>query len=175
VATVVDANTITLDRPYGGVTASVAAGTGVTQASSVTYVSGTNKLGIRLTSISFDTHFKARGISGLYLTPVLVLTAWKLGSGSGTSVAELEKNEALFFDGVGSVANAPFRADYGIPSLFASTAVNYDLFFLDFANRLIPAAALPTYEQKQIERIYIATPPTGGASPGNELQTIFGL
>ncbi len=175
IVTVVDANTFILDRPYAGASGTVTAGTAVGQGSSVTYVSGTNKLGVRLTSISFDTHFKARGIAGLYLSPVLVLTAWKLGSGSGTSVAELEKNEALFFDGVGSVANAPFRADYGIPSLFASTSVNYDLFFLDFASKLIPAAGLPVYEQKQIERIYIATPPTGGASPGNELQTIFGL
>lgn len=176
IATVVDANTFLLDRPYAGASGTVTAGTAVGQGSSVTYVSGTNKFGVRLTSISFDTHFKARGISGLYLSPVLVLTAWKLGSGSGTSVAELEKTEGAIFDGVGSTINAPFKADYGQPSLFASTSQTYDLFFLDFASKLIPGAGLPTgYEQKQIERIILATPPTGGSSPGDEFQTIFGL
>lgn len=175
IITVVDANNFLIDRPYAGASGTVTAGTSVSTGSSVTYVSGTNKLGVRLTSISFDTHFKARGLNGLYLSPVLTTTSWKLGSGSGTSIVELEKNDAIFFDGVGSTRNAKFRDDYGQPTLFASASQTYDLFFLDFANKIIPAAGLPVYEQKQIERIMLATPPTGGSSPGDEFQTIFGL
>lgn len=167
------ATAIVIDRPYQGPTATLASGTSSTTAATMAYTSGTTLLGVRLTSIDFETHFVARGTNGIYAAPVQVITPWKLGSGSGASVYAAE-GEALFFDGVGSPINAPFKQDYGIPTQFANLSLTYDLFFLDFAPVIFPSAALPIYEQKQIERIYIAAP-TGGTTPGNELQTIFGL
>ncbi len=170
IQTVIDANTFQLDRPYQGATEVIGAGA---NAAAIAYTSGTTLLGVRLTSVDFDSHFVARGNYSLINAPVTTITPWKLGSGSGTSVRAAEE-EALFFDGIGSPINAPFKADYGIPTLFSNVSLTYDLFFLDFAPVVFPSAALPIYEQKQIERIYIATP-TGGTTPGNELQTIFGL
>lgn len=167
------ATAIVIDRPYQGPTATLASGTTSTTAATMAYTSGTTLLGVRLTSINFETHFVARGNYSLSTAPVTTLTAWKLGSGSGDSVVAAEQ-EALFFDGVGSVINAPFKADYGIPTTFGSSSLTYDLFFLDFAPVIFPSAALPHYQQTQIERIYIAAP-TGGTTPGNEFQTIFGL
>jgi hypothetical protein len=164
---------IVLDRPYQGASATLASGTGATQAGTMAYTSGTTLLGVRLTSISTDTHFVARGIAGLYLSPVTTITAWKLGAGSGNAVLAMEQ-EGRFFEGIGSVVNAKFASDYGLPTLFANTSLTYDQFFLDFSPSITPSAALPHYTTKQIERIAIAAP-TGGTTPGNELQTIFGL
>lgn len=171
--TVTASTAIVIDRPYQGANATIAAGATSSTAATVAYTSGTTLLGVRLTSIDLESHFTARGNYSLNQAPVTVLTAWKLGSGSGTSVQAAEK-EALFFDGVGSIINAPFKEDYGIPTLFSSTALTYDLFFLDFAPTIFPSAALPIYQQTQIERVYLAAP-TGGTTPGNEFQTIFGL
>jgi hypothetical protein len=175
IATVVDANNFLLDRPYQGASGTVTAGTSTSTGSSVTYVSGTNKIGVRFTSIATECTFKTVGIGNLYLSPVTAITPWVLGSGSGTSVAEWEKNDAVFFDGVGSTRNAAFAADYGQPTLFASTSQTYDLFFLDFLTSITPSAGLPATSSAGLERIAIATPPTGSSSPGDELQTIFGL
>jgi len=175
IATVVDANNFLIDRPYQGPSATLTAGTGTTGSSSVTYVSGTNKIGVRFTSIAVECTFKLVGIGNLYLSPVTVVTPWVLGSGSGSTVAEWEKNDAIFFDGVGSTRNAAFAADYGQPTLYAVTSQTYDLFFLDFTASITPSAAPPGTTSANIERISFATPPTGSSSPGDELQTIFGL
>lgn len=175
IATVIDANNFNLDRPYQGASGTVTAGTSTSTGSSVTYVSGTNKVGVRLTTINVESVFKIVGIGNLYLSPVSAITSWKLGSGSGATVGEWEKNDAIFFDGVGSTHNAAFAADYGQPALFAVTSQTYDLFFLDFATAITPSAGLPVGSSPGLERISFATPPTGASSPGDELQTIFGL
>jgi hypothetical protein len=175
IATVVDANNFTIDRPYQGPSATITAGTSTTTASSVTYVSGTNKIGVRFTTINVESVFKVVGIGNLYLSPVTPVTNWKLGSGSGATVAEWEKNDAIFFDGVGSTRNAAFAADYGQPTLFASVSQIYDLFFLNFGTSITPSAGPPAATSAGIERVAFATPPTGASSPGDELQTIFGL
>lgn len=171
VVAVPDVNTLTIDRPYQGVSETIGAGA---NAASIAYTSGTTLLGVRLTAIEVESHFVAQGNYSLQTAPVTVITAWKLGSGSGKTVRELESREGIIFDGLGSTVNAAFKEDYGQPSLFSSLSLTYNLFFLDFAPKLIPAAGLPVYEQKQIERILIAAP-SSGASPSNELQTIFGL
>lgn len=171
--TVTASTAIVLDRPYQGVSATLASGTSSAQAGTIAYTSGTTFLGVRLTSISTDSHFVARGISGLYLSPVTTITAWKLGAGYGTAIVEMEK-EGRFFDGVGSVINAAFSADYGLPTLFASASLTYDQIFLDYSPSIVPSAALPHYTTKQIERIVIASP-VGATSPENELRTIFGV
>lgn len=163
----------TIDRPYQGDSETIAVGSTVDQAATMAYTSGTNLLGVKFTSIEFESHFVVSPFTGLTSDTVTASTAWKLGSGSGTSVRALEE-EGVIFDGVGSTVNAAFRADYGYPTLFSSTSKNYNLFFLEFAPKILPSAALPIYEQKQIERITIAAP-TDATTPSNELQTIFGL
>lgn len=170
VAAVPDANTITLDRPYQGVSETIGAGA---NAASIAYTSGTTLLGVRLTAVEFESHFVVAPFTGLVNDTVTAITAWKLGIGSGTSVRALEQ-EGIIFDGVGSTVNAAFKEDYGQPTLFSSLTKNYNMFFLEFAPKILPSAALPLYEQKQIERITIAAP-TDATTPSNELQTIFGL
>lgn len=164
---------IVLDRPYQGDTATLASGTSSTTAATMAYTSGTNLLGVRLTGLEFESHFLTASFTGLSNDTVTTITDWKLGAGSGTSIRGLEE-EAIIFDGVGSTVNAAFRADYGYPTLFSSLTKNYNQFFLEFAPKILPSAALPIYEQKQIERIVIAAP-TDATTPSNELQTIFGL
>lgn len=165
----------TIDRPYQGVSETIAVGSTVDQAATMAYTSGTTALGVRLTSILEESHFVVAGNYNLTLAPITTITAWKLGAGSGTSIAELEKTEGVIFDGVGGTLNAPFKADYGQPTLFASTSVTYNQIFLDFAPKVLPSAGLPTgYEQKQIQRILLALPSTGN-TPDNELTTIFGV
>lgn len=165
---------IVLDRPYQGPTATLASGTSSAQAASMAYTSGTNLLGVRLTTLSVETVVSVQGTGSLYTSPITKITNWLLGSGSGASIVEWEKNEAPFFDGIGSTRNAAFAADYGQPTLFAASATTYDLFFLNFTPSLVPSAATPLTASGGDERISIAAP-TGGTTPGNELQTIFGL
>lgn len=174
VATVVDANTITLDRPYTGVSETLAAGATTTTAGFIAYTSGTTALGIRFTAILPESHFVISGGDRLTTATVTTITNWVLGAGYGTAIVELEK-EARFFDGVGSPVNAAFSADYGLPTLFASSTLTYDQIFLDFASKIIPTAAMGavTYEQKQIERLNIAT--VVSSTSGSVLQTVFGL
>lgn len=174
IASVVDANTFLLDRPYAGASATVTAGTSTTTASSMAYTSGTTLLGVRLTGLTDATHFTVAGNQGLTTSTVTTVTNWLLGSGYGAAIADMEK-EGRFFDGVGSTPNVAFAADYGLPTLFTNTAGTYNQFFLDFAPFVLPASGLPTgYKQHQIERVVIAVGSTG-TTPSNELQTIFGL
>lgn len=170
VASVVDANTFTIDRPYQGVSEVITAGA---NAATIAYTSGTTLLGVRFTAIEFESHFIVSPFTGLVNDTVTAITPWKLGAGAGFQVRALEE-EGIIFDGVGSTVNAAFRADYGYPTLFSSLAKNYNLFFLEFAPTILPSAALPIYRQNQIERIVIAAP-TDATTPSNELQTIFGL
>ena len=163
----------TLDRPYQGASETIDVSTTVDQAATMAYTSGTTELGIRLTAILPESHFKVTVKDGLADATVTAIAAWKLGSGYGASVVEMEK-EGIFFDGVGSTANAAFREDYGYPTLFASASLSYNLFFIDLAPAILPAAALPNYKQEQIQRIIIAAP-TGATTPDNELKTIFGV
>ncbi len=170
---VVTASTaIVLDRPYQGATATLASGTSSTTAGTMAYTSGTNKLGVRLTSISTDFIFTASGFGpGVSTATVATATAWVQGSGAGAQIALLESTEGVIFDGVGSTINAPFKADYGQPSLFASSSLTYDQIFLDLKPLIIPSAALPIYEQRQIERVLIACPV--GGTLNSTLVTVF--
>lgn len=169
----VTTNAFVLDRPYQGVSGTVTAGTTTATGGSFTYTSGTTKLGVRLTAIEYEAHFIAAPFTGLSNAVVTNTTPWKLGSGSGTSVAELEK-EGIIFDGVGSTVNAAFKADYGQPTLFASTALTYNLFFVEVAPKVFPSAALPIYEQTMLERIMIAAP-ASGTTPTLQLQAVLGV
>lgn len=175
VATGVTAGTtLYIDRPYQGTTETIDVSVETTAfGNAVTYTSGTTKLGVKLTALEFDSHFTTSPFTGLVNDTVTTLTEWKQGVGVGTQVQDLEK-EGIIFDGVGSTVNAAFMADYGYPTLFASSTKNYNMFFLEFAPTILPSAALPLYKQNQIERIVIAAP-TDATTPSNELQTIFGL
>ncbi len=159
-----------LDRPYAGATNAALAIANVLKAP---FVSGTSLLGVKLTAINFESHFVVTAGDLLNGSPIVISTAWKQGSGAYSSVVEMEK-QGIIFSGVGSTVNAEFSADYGYPTLFSSSALTYDLFFIDLLSVVIPSAGLPEYRSSQIQRIVIAAP-TGGTTPGNELQTIFGL
>lgn len=164
---------LTLDRPYQGVSETIDVSATVDLAAAAAYTSGTTALGVRLTSIEFESHFKVVGNPGLEAAPVTALTAWKLGIGSGASIVALEK-EGLFFDGLGSTPNAAFKEDYGQPTLFASASGEYDLFFIDAAPKVLPSALPTQFEQKQIQRVVIAAPQSG-TSPTADLEAILGL
>lgn len=174
VATGVTAGTsLIIDRPYTGTTETIDVSTTVDLAGTVTYTSGTTNLGLRLTSILNESHFVVTVLDGLADAPITYTQAWKLGSGSGDSIVELEK-EGRFFDGVGSTINAMFSEDYGEPTLFGSSTGTYDQYFIDAAPAILPSAASPIYEQKQIQRVIIAVP-SSGTTPSNELTTVLGL
>lgn len=164
---------ITIDRPYQGVSETIDVDTTVNLGGTITYTSGTTTLGVRLTSIYEETHFKVIGAGLLYQDTVTAITAWKLGSGAGSQIYELESTEGIINDGIGSTRNVAFREDYGQPSLFASKTGTYDQVFLDFKPTIVPSAALPIYEQKQIQRVLIAAP-TGGTL-NSTLVTVFGV
>lgn len=165
---------IVLDRPYQGSTATLASGTTTSTAATSAYTSGTTKLGVKLTSLYDESHFKVVGVDNLYLSPVTYSTAWKLGTGSYAMISEWENRQAAIWDGVGSTINAAFASDYGQPTKLASSSLTYDLLILEMAPEVFPAAALPTYKQTQIEKIAIAIP-SSGTTPETDLKTIFGL
>lgn len=164
---------LTLDRPYTGASETIDVSATTNLAGTKAYTSGTTKLGVRLTAVEFESHFIASPFTGLTNDVVTNTTPWKLGSGSGTSIRALEE-EGIIFDGVGSTVNAAFRSDYGYPTLFSATASTYNQFFIEVAPKVFPSAALPIYEQKQIERVIIAAPSTG-TTPTTTIQTVLGL
>lgn len=164
---------ITIDRPYQGASETIDVSTETTAFGTITYTSGTTALGVKLTSIDFETHFKVVGAALNYADTVTLITAWKLGSGAGTQIRELEATEGAIFDGVGSTLNVAFKADYGQPSLIASTSGTYHQIFLDLAPKVLPSAVPTQYEQKQIQRILIAAPSSGTLE--STLGTVFGV
>lgn len=164
---------ITLDRPYQGATETIDVSATTDEAGVAAYTSGTTKLGVKLTGLSDECHFSVEGTGDFTGDTVTSLTAWALGAGSGASIVALEK-EGRFFDGVGSVINAAFAEDYGLPTLFADATDTYEQIFVDFAPAITPGAGLPIYKTQQIFRLHFASP-SGGTSPDDELQTIFGL
>ncbi len=164
---------ITLDRPYQGVSETIDVDTTVDLAGTIAYTSGTTALGVRFTSVLEESHFKVIGSGLLSADTVTAITAWKLGSGAGTQIADLEATQGAIFDGVGSTINAPFKADYGQPELIASTSGTYHQIFLDLAPVVLPGAGLPVYETKQIQRILIAAPSSGTLE--STLGTVFGV
>lgn len=163
-------NALVLDRPYQGVTETIA--TGANNAS-VAYTDGTNLLGIRLTGLRDEVSFLVTVQDGLANAIVGTTANWLQGSGSGITIQDLEK-EGIYFAGIGSTANVAFSADYGYPSLFASAAGTYDLFFVDTTPSITPSAAPPVQSTKQIMHITIAAP-TSGTSPTTQLQTVLGV
>jgi len=167
-------NDFLLDRVFQGATNAALA---LASVKTITFTSGTTRLGVRLTGTSTDFSFNALpfGPSGnnFLSSVVTVSTPWVLGAGSGNSIFQLESVEGVEFDGVGSTRNAPFREDYGTPSLFSVKTNTYDQIFLDLAPSIKPSAALPHYSQIQIERILIAT--VVGSGLGSSLQTVFGV
>jgi hypothetical protein len=164
---------LTLDRPYQGATETIDVSATVDLAASMAYTSGTNKFGVKLTALEYETHFKVIGAAGNSLDTVTLSTAWKLGSGAGTQIAELEATEGAIFDGVGGTLNAPFKADYGQPELIASTSGTYHQIFLDLAVKNVPSADPVHAEQKQMQRILIAAPSSGTLE--STLGTVFGV
>jgi len=159
-----------LDRPYTGASNAALA---IANVLTAPFVSGTSLLGVRFTAIDVESHFKVVPQALNTLDPVTLGTAWRLGSGSGASVLELESTQGSLFDGVGSTQNAAFKADYGQPTLIASAAGTYDLIFLDLAPSTTPGAGLPNYQQKQIQRVMVAAP--NGGTLNSTLVTVFGL
>lgn len=173
VVEVIDANTVRLDRVFQGASGTIAAGTSTSTAGSVGYTSGTTLLGVRLTGLTIDDHFVVT--AGGILNGVATLKAttdWKQGSGYGASIQDLEK-EGVIFAGVGSTANAAFRADYGYPTLFATAAGTYDQIFVDIFASIKPSAALPSQATTGFDKIIMAAPT--GTSPSSVLQTVFGV
>jgi hypothetical protein len=170
ITSITDTTNYVLDRPYTGDTNLTLAIANVLKAP---FVSGTSLLGVKLTAINFETHFKVVGAALNYLDTVTVGTAWKLGSGSGQQIYDLETTEGAIFDGVGSTINAAFKADYGQPEAIASTSGTYHQIFLDFAVRNVPSAVPTQSEQKQIQRILIAAPSSGTLE--STLGTVFGV
>lgn len=164
---------LTLDRPYQGATETIDVSATTDLAASMAYTSGTTKLGVKLTGLNDFCHFKVAGTGDFTGDTVTAITDWALGAGSGASIVEVEK-EGRFMDGVGSVINAAFAADYGLPTLYADATDTYEQIFLDFAPAITPGAGLPIYKTQQIMRLHIISP-SGGTSPDDELQTVFGL
>lgn len=164
-------NDFTIDRKFQGATNATLA---VANLKIITYTSGTTKLGVRLTASTTDNIFTANGFGpGVSTAVVATSTAWVQGSGAGAQIALLESIEGIIFDGVNSTRNVAFREDYGQPSLFAVAATTYDQIFVDLKPLNIPAASLPFYEQRQIERVLIACPV--GGTLNSTLQTVFGV
>lgn len=164
-----DTVTYTLDRPYAAATNAALAIANVLKAP---FVSGTSLMGIRITAVTTDDHFVVNVTDGLLNSPITATTDWKLGAGYGAAIQALE-DEGQFFAGVGSVKNAAFSADYGLPTKFALAASNYDQIYVDLQPSMRPSAGLPVTETKQIQRLLIAAPTA--ASPSSVLQTIFGV
>lgn len=168
----INGTTFTLDRAYTGATNAALA---IANVLTAPFVSGASLIGLRLTGLSTDYIFSAQalGTPSAAATPVSVVTQWVLGSGAGPQIRDLEATEGIIFDGVGSTRNAPFREDYGMPTLIATAAGTYDQIFIDAAPRNLPSAVPTQYEQKQIQRIIIAAP--SGGTLNSTLQTIFAV
>lgn len=168
------ATSVVLDRPYQGVSETIDVSATTNLAGSKAYTSGTTKLGVRLTSLFDESHFKVVGVDNLYLSPVTYTTAWKLGTGSYANISEWENRQAAIFDGVGSTVNAAFASDYGQPTKFAVSTLLYDLLILEIVPVIEPSAVPTQYKQSQLEKVIIAIP-NSGTTPEAELKTVFGL
>lgn len=164
--------TITMDRPWAAPSTSIDVSATVDKAGTIAYTSGTTLLGVRIIGNSVDDHFVVTASGNIANATTKATTAWKLGSGSAAQVTELEK-EMRFFNGIGSVVNAAFSADYGLPTMFASSSATYDMIYVDLQPLQRPSAAAPVPETKQIQRVSIAAPTS--ASPSSDLQAIFGV
>lgn len=162
--------TYTLDRLYTGATNSALA---IANVLTAPFVSGTSKLGIRLTAVFPESTFVIAGSFGLNTSPVLTTTPWVFGSGYGSSVVELESREGAIFEGVGSTINAAFSSDYGQPTKYASAALTYDQMFLEFASMQVPGANPVDIAAPQMERLHLIT--VVGSTSGSSMQTVFGL
>jgi hypothetical protein len=172
---VTSGTSLVIDRPYQGASETIDVSVETTVfGNAVAYTSGTTKLGVRLTSLFDESHFKVTGVDNLYLSPVTYTTAWKLGTGSYDKISEWENRQAAIWDGVGSTVNAAFASDYGQPTKFASSSLTYDLLLLEVAPSIQPSAVPTQGKQIQFEKIAIAIP-SSGTQPEAELKTIFGL
>jgi hypothetical protein len=163
----------TLDRAYQGSSETINVGATTDQAATMAYTSGTTLLGLRITGLYDESHFSVQVEDGLANAPVATATEWVMGSGAGANVVELEQ-EGFIFAGLGSTLNAEFKADYGVPTAFASSTETYDMYFIDAFPVIRPSAALPVAETKLPQRIIIAAPSSGTTS-SDELTTILGL
>lgn len=170
IASITDATNYVLDRPYTGASNPALA---IANVLTAPFVSGTSLLGVRFTAIDVESHFKVVPQGLNFADPVTLGTAWRLGSGSGASIVELEATQGAIFDGVGSTQNTAFKADYGQPSVIATVGTNYDLIFLSLAPSVTPGAGLPNYQQKQVQNIMIAAP--NGGTLNSTLQTVFAV
>lgn len=164
---------ITLDAPYTGVSEAIDNDATVNQAGTISYTDGTTELGILIEGIDSDTHFSVSVLEDLDNATITTDQAWKLGSGDGASVIELEK-EGVTFSGIGATQNAAFKDDFGYPSLFGNVSRNYDLFFIELAPEIFRSAARPVASTRMEQTVIIAAP-EAGSTPTANLSTIFGL
>lgn len=173
-ASAVSAGTaIVLDRNYQGTTATVSSGTTSSTVSSMAYTSGTTLLGLRFTGLYDDEHFLVQTEDGLTNSTTATATEWVMGSGYYAMVADLEA-EGQIFAGLGSIPNTAFKADYGIPTNFASASLTYDLYFIDLAPFIIPSAGLPVARTQQLQKVIIAAQ-SSGTTASDELTTILAV
>jgi hypothetical protein len=152
----------TIDRPFTGATNAALAIANVLKAP---FVNGTSKLGVRYTAILNESTFVASGqLNASISSPVLTTTSFVLGAGYDANIIELEAREGAIFEGVGSTANAAFAADYGQPQKFAVTGGQYDQWFLDVAQSVLPSAVPTQYHQRQIMRVHFAIEDSSAAA-----------
>lgn len=164
--------TIIIDRPFAAATVTIDVSATVDKAGTIAYTSGTTLLGIRITASNVDSHFVVTALGNISTATTEATTAWKLGTGYGPQVQEIEK-EQRFFNGIGSPINAPFAADYGLPTLFATASATYDMIFLDLQVQQRPSAASPVAITSQSQKVMIAAPTS--TTPSSDLQAIFGV
>lgn len=113
-------------------------------------------VGITLLGTDELTHFDTSVSEDLGDAVVATITDWNFGSGAAWQVASIE-DECAVFDGWTTVNEAWVR-DFGAPDLWVddSSATEYNLFFIDSLNRIIPSAGAPQNQTLMEAHIVIA-------------------
>jgi len=159
----------TLNRPYQGVTQTFteaeAEGTRVKKVTSIV------QIGLRLTAIDTDTHFRLAVQEELINADIdNAVTAFVRGNGTYDQVAALEK-EGNTFAGE-TTQNAAFKEKFGTQDLFAVDGETYDIItFQALSGEKGIAPEAVHYERKQIT---VAVAKSSG-NVDSTLDTLFGL
>lgn len=162
-------NNFRIDAPYVGDSETITAGA---NAAEITIVLASTEFGVLIEGFDVYPHFVVSVQDDLEAATINEIQAWRQGSGFGESVVQFE-NEAIYFAGIGSTANAQFRDDYGYPTTFASSSTNYDTFLVEYRGIQFPSAGLADTQTIQQGYVIIHAP-EGGTTPTANLATVLG-
>ena len=130
-------------------------------------------IGVEIMGVDETVHFSTSVSEDLIDATITHSVAWKQGSGAAWQVAAIE-DECAVFDGWTTI-NEAFPGDYGYPDLWVDEASGdqYNLYFIESMNRVIPSAGSPQNQTLMKSTIIVAA--INGSALDTNLTAIFNL